>query len=122
MRLDKTDAKYVQVITTCKGILGCALDSGSQTFLPDDGDTPQAPCPLLQLQPENTASCSHGIATIYFRLSLNPAIKYKARKCSSWILYAFGFCWNGDEDVMGYYAKGTSGNFYLKLKQNPPYI
>lgn len=62
-------------------------------------------------------SCSHGIATDYFRLSVNPDVKYKATTCSSLVQP----CLFPKEDYMGYYAAGSSGDFYLTVTGSSPY-
>lgn len=120
-RLDKSDAKYVQVIITSKGSAGCALSCGHQNFLPNGGEAPQPGCPLT-LGIVESFSCSHGLATEYFRLSLNPAIKYKSKLCTSWDTYKAGTCSQFPMDIMGYRSARLKGDFYLKVSEFPPYI
>ena len=113
MRLDATDAQYVQVIYSNAGVIGCALRCGSQNFYPNLGISPQPDCSLIDLGPDNVVVCSHYAATDYFRKSLNPITRYYARRCSSKNLFILGFCsWNA-KDLMGWYSSRLSGDFYL---------
>lgn len=101
-------------------MLGCGLLCADATYDPSNGCAPQPACPFLQLNP-NTYTCSHYLATDYFRLSLNPAIKYEATDCPYWA-YVFGLCYGAQVDLMGYYSDGTPGQFVLEMKSTSPYI
>lgn len=116
-RLDRTDAKYVQVILTSKGITGCDDHSAHQTFYPDGGTHPQPACSIA-----NTI-CSHGICQEYFRMSLNPAIVYEAKQCVDWDTYKDGDCDSNVSANMGFYAdQSIEGEFFLYVSDTEPYV
>uniref|UniRef100_A0A336LRM9 CSON012861 protein n=1 Tax=Culicoides sonorensis TaxID=179676 RepID=A0A336LRM9_CULSO len=84
LRLDPSDAKYVQVIYTTKFMLGPGIDVGHQNFHPNGGINPQPPCvtPIgrsEELTP-GLLACSHNIAHVFFRFALNPEHEFIARE------------------------------------------
>lgn len=124
-RLDKSDAKYVQVIYTTRYLLGVGYEVGHQNFKPHIGTVPQSGCYIPQQTDfisSETLKCSHSIATTYFRYSLNPNNIFNARKCSNAISYLTGLCSSKTYDHMGYYANRIEGNFYLLMSSEPPYV
>lgn len=119
-RLTKDDAKYVQHISTSGGFSGCALESGSQIFYPAGGAR-QPGCNPAQFDSIDTEICSHLIGTEYFRASLQRQNVFGAKKCKSWFFYLTGLCANGPSDMMGYYANGIPGGFYLDVAKQGPF-
>lgn len=123
-RLDATDAKFVQVIHTSKGLLGVYADCGHQDFYPNDGIVPQSGCilPLItdSVTPDSI-SCSHFKAISYFTKSLNPAVKCKATECTSYIQWLGGFCAFKATDQMGVWSSKRPGRYFSKTSALSPY-
>ncbi|XP_063697054.1 pancreatic lipase-related protein 2-like [Culicoides brevitarsis] len=126
LRLDPSDAKYVQTIYTTKLLLGSSIDVGHQNFHPNGGLNPQPACltPIGrsdELTP-GLLACSHNIAHTYFRFALNPKNVFKARECNSVVNFQLGLCLRGRADKMGIYAKRKKGKFYLSTTAFEPYV
>ncbi|XP_049287620.1 lipase member I-like [Anopheles funestus] len=105
-RLARTDAKYVQVISTSRYAMGLGPFVGTQNFLPNAGYHPQAPCKagitgLAELA--NALICSHQYAAELFIQTLDPANVIQGQKCDS-ALRLRG-CLFRPKDRLGIYSK-----------------
>lgn len=122
-RLDASDAKFVQVIHSTDGVLGCGLDQGHQDFRPDGGIIPQTGCvlPLFnQTVSIELLSCNHYQAVLYFLYSLNPANVFTGRQCASYSDFLLNRC-SSDTDVLGPYTQKKPGRFYLRTSASAPF-
>lgn len=124
-RLDPSDAKFVQVIHTTDGILGCGTDQGHQDFHPDSGLAPQTAC-LLPIASETLSpeiiSCSHAQAIQYFHFSLNSINMFIGRRCSSATLFNILACKSNPTDILGPFTDRLPGKFYLKTSFSAPFV
>lgn len=93
-RLNSGDAKYVQVIHTNSGLLGCTFSLGDSDFWPNGG----------RFQPgcsdDTTGVCSSKRAINLYAESLRDN-KFVARKCNSYTLYSNGLCNSAESSYMG---------------------
>ncbi|XP_062548932.1 lipase member I-like [Armigeres subalbatus] len=124
-RLDSSDAKYVQMIITSRGTLGVGKGDGHENFYPNGGDAPQPNCVLPLTSDAEMADqiiCSHLHATSLFRLSLDPAMSYKGRKCFNWISYFLKSCGLNPANVIGVHSEKIGGDFYLRTSNDSPYV
>ncbi|XP_068703950.1 pancreatic lipase-related protein 2-like [Montipora foliosa] len=119
VHLDKTDAKYVDVVHTNMGVVGTPDHVGHTDFFPNGGSL-QPGCASDPTDLTFTVGCNHLRSTEFYIKTLtedcsNP---FKAHPCSSYVWYTFGWCNGcGDEGcpLMGYRAEETKqeGDFYL---------
>ncbi|XP_065091125.1 lipase member H-like [Ochlerotatus camptorhynchus] len=125
-RLDKTDAQYVQMILTSRYTLGVGKGDGHDNFYPNGGDAPQPNCviPLTSdAEMVDQIVCSHLHSTSLFRLSLDPAMVYKGRKCFNWMSYFLKSCVLNPANIIGiHHSKKVVGDFYLKTSADSPYV
>lgn len=123
-RLDKTDAKFVQIIHSTDGLVGCQIDHGHQDFRPDGGIAPQKACELpiasQALWPE-VLTCSHSQPIQYFRFSLNPVNVFRGRECYNYEIFLTGLCNFSATDIMGPRTQRRAGRYYLLTSFFPPY-
>ncbi|XP_073251237.1 inactive pancreatic lipase-related protein 1-like isoform X2 [Porites lutea] len=110
LRLDKSDASYVDVIHTNAGVAGTIQRSGHIDFYPNGG-TIQPGCLITD------PSCSHSRATQYFIASVHRSCSLTAYPCDSYLSFSLGSCraCNGACSSMGFDADRTkrTGEFYL---------
>ncbi|XP_012523445.1 pancreatic triacylglycerol lipase isoform X2 [Monomorium pharaonis] len=118
-RLDPTDAKFVDVIHSCGGVLGFLQPLGKADFYPNAGTAIQPGCCCV---PEIMEACSHGRSYVYFTESINSKTGLPARKCDSWDSYMTGKCANSQVVLMGEHVDQTAkGLFFLRTRSDPPY-
>merc|ERR1712137_110325 len=110
MRLDASDAAFVDVIQTNSGSLiagglGYGPPLGHVDFYPNGGER-QPGCP--------DQDCNHRRCVDYFAESINSGPGFGAVECDSWTHYVAGDCASGSQLVMGDLTPTTSrGVFYL---------
>ncbi|CAF0926951.1 unnamed protein product [Adineta ricciae] len=141
VRLDPTDAKFVDVLHTNTEIaFGLGLGSGEVSGHVDfyvNGGQNQPGCPsmttliggLLGGQSEATfeqSSCSHSRAHGYFTESINSECSYKAYPCSNYNSFMSGECLVCPESgcgQMGFHSISSPGrgNMYLTTKSVSPF-
>ncbi|XP_046366527.2 pancreatic lipase-related protein 2-like [Haliotis rufescens] len=140
IRLDKTDAMFVDVLHTdaehlIKLGFGMMRRMGHADFYPAGGFD-QEGCPknagdhLFELVTGgikgliNGASCSHSRAVDFFWASI-AMCHYTAVPCDNWADFKAGKCSCSDDTPcsrMGYFAdRNLHGTFFLKTAGNPPY-
>jgi len=131
VRLDKSDAKFVDVIhTDCKSMFvkgfGGAGRMGHVDFYPNGGFH-QPGCGKLNTNFKQYMACSHYRAVSYFIESIKSKCQFTAYPCKSWRQFKSGKCRRCPKSgcpVMGYHARkqhNVRGSFYLKTNSNKPY-
>ncbi|KAL0811655.1 hypothetical protein ABMA28_009105 [Loxostege sticticalis] len=112
LRLNSTDAEFVDVIHTDGGTYGLKHAVGQVDFYPNSGS--QQPNCLL-------STCSHSRAWQLFAESVINEAAFPAVKCDSWEAFTKGKCFN-EISYMGLPCKpGTTGLYYLQTRGDPPY-
>ncbi|XP_023026087.2 inactive pancreatic lipase-related protein 1 [Leptinotarsa decemlineata] len=115
-RLDKSSAKYVEVIHTNGGMLGFNDQLGHSDYYPNGGRT-QPGCGV-----DLTGSCSHGRSYEYYAESLSNN-RFEARECGSIKDYTSGKCNNAKRSFMCPFIRDTSahGKFFLETNSKSPF-
>lgn len=124
-RLDKSDAKYVQMILTTRYTLGVGSGDGHENFYPNGGTSPQPNCVFPVSSDAEMADqiiCSHLHSASLFRFSLDPSNAFKGRRCTNWVNYLLGSCMFNARDSLGVYSQKLGGDFYLKTSAVSPYV
>lgn len=143
-RLDKTDAKFVDVIhsngeTLILGGLGAAQPLGHVDFYPNGGRV-QHGCsnlfvgavsdlvlPWAGASPEGRSLCNHRRAYKFFTDSVSPKCHFPAFPCTDYDTFLEGRCFPCDGDHrcgnMGYYADRSlgRGQLYLLTREEEPF-
>ncbi|KAG6461123.1 hypothetical protein O3G_MSEX012436 [Manduca sexta] len=116
-KLDSTDAKFVDIIHTCGGVLGIESAVGTADFYPNSGIPPQPGCDSIQKIFE---ACSHGRSQIYFIESIKNIKAFPAFKCGRWLDFLSNDC-----DQLSFMGEGVNtnvnGKFYLKTNPTEPF-
>ncbi|XP_055627638.1 lipase member H-A-like [Toxorhynchites rutilus septentrionalis] len=123
-RLDKSDARYVQMIITSRCALGVCNGDAHDNFYPSGGTAPQPNCyvPLFDnALSHEPISCSHSHSFTLFRMALNPNNVFVGPECSSYTLFLAGWCSKTKSNRMGIYSTRTGGDFYVKTSIFPPH-
>ncbi|XP_066150637.1 uncharacterized protein [Euwallacea fornicatus] len=99
LKLDASDAEFVDVIHTDAGIFGYPNQIGHVDFWPNKGIAPQPGCNLNEVKKRNPdalmeyAFCSHWRSYQFFAESVvNPRAFLGAVNCNNWGDYANGVC------------------------------
>ncbi|XP_049866190.1 uncharacterized protein LOC126366895 [Pectinophora gossypiella] len=143
-RLDRTDAKFVDVIhsngeTLILGGLGAAQPLGHVDFYPNGGRV-QHGCsnlfvgavsdlvlPWAAASPEGRSLCNHRRAYKFFTDSVSPKCHFPAFPCSDYDTFLEGKCFPCGPDRrcgnMGYYADRSlgRGQLYLLTREEEPF-
>ncbi|XP_047527462.1 pancreatic triacylglycerol lipase-like isoform X1 [Vanessa atalanta] len=118
-RLDKHDARHVEVIHTCGGYLGFASPLGHIDFYPNGG-TRQPGCGF-----DYRGLCAHNRAHMFFAESIISAVPFTAVRCVDYDeLYYQGYCkGTGEKLIMGGFDihYGKDGIYYLKTGAEKPF-
>lgn len=118
-RLDKHDARHVEVIHTCGGYLGFSDPLGHIDFYPNGG-TRQPGCGF-----DYRGLCAHNRAHMYFAESIISDVPFTAVRCRDYDeLYYNGSCeGTGETLIMGGFDihYGKDGIYYLKINAEKPY-
>ncbi|CAH1407427.1 unnamed protein product [Nezara viridula] len=77
-RLDRSNAKFVDCIHTCAGMLGLTEAICTADFYPNGGRNMQPGCPFYDF-----GRCSHKRSHNYFTESIDPNYKFPALQCES---------------------------------------
>lgn len=121
--LDKTDAKYVDIIHTNAGYVGTADVVGHTDFFPNGGSVQTGCAPDPKDSPVFIVGCNHLRATQYFIRTVKEDCphSWKAYPCRSYTLYLLPLfcnrCGKSGCPLMGYRAEETklNGKFYLNI-------
>lgn len=118
-QLDPNDAKFVDIVHTCSGVLGVAGQYGHVDFFPNNGVPPQPGCKGFQAMFE---ACSHGRAHAYFAEAIENPQGFPAHKCEDWNSYITNTC---DKDTTVYMGedvdKKLRGSYYLTTNPYRPF-
>ncbi|CAG9791203.1 unnamed protein product [Diatraea saccharalis] len=118
-RLDKHDARHVEVIHTCGGYLGFASPLGHIDFYPNGG-TRQPGCRF-----DYRGLCAHNRAHMFFSESIISDVPFTAVRCKDYDeLYYSGSCkGTGETLIMGGFDihYGKDGIYYLKTNAEKPF-
>ncbi|XP_032521608.2 lipase member H-B-like [Danaus plexippus] len=111
-RLDKHDAKFVQVIHTSAGVLGLESPLGHADVYVNG---------LLVSQPECreravSLECDHAQSWKLFSSSVTDSRSLLARKCKNWFELSSGQC-SGNETVLGYTCNPKIRGMFLFRSQ-----
>ncbi|KAK6636260.1 hypothetical protein RUM43_009919 [Polyplax serrata] len=115
--LDRFDAKFVDVIHTCGGILAMLDPLGHVDFYPNGG-TRQPGCEFSNLK------CSHSRAPQLFAESVDSNKKFRGQLCLTWEDYIGGDCDNTSAtSYMGEPCSrsSVSGKYYLLTGSKEPF-
>lgn len=120
VRLDSTDAKFVDVLhTSFLYLLGIKGRAGHADFYINGGGA-QPGC-----SKKNPPVCSHARVIDLFQNTILPQCSFKAYKCSSYLKFRFGYCRSCRKQscvYMGYdVCKNARGKYYLKTKSSQPF-
>jgi len=123
-RLDRSDARYVDVIHTDAGFFGTSKKGGHSDFFPNGGSR-QPGCVFKIHKLVGSFNCDHMRAPAYYTASVKRLCSWTAYPCSSYRNFRRGRCLrcNGSCPAMGYDADRTkrSGTFYLTTNSKGPY-
>ncbi|XP_026750752.2 pancreatic triacylglycerol lipase-like [Galleria mellonella] len=112
LRIQSSDAEYVDVIHTNAGIAGMEEPVGDADYYPNGGSE-QTDCVR--------ATCSHSRAWQLFAESTVNLQAFPSIRCESWTAFQNGTC-DHEISYMGYPSKpGTKGLFYLQTRGESPY-
>ncbi|XP_065088327.1 pancreatic lipase-related protein 2-like [Ochlerotatus camptorhynchus] len=123
-RLDRSDARYVQTIITSRLTIGVGVGEGHENFYPNGGASPQTNCVIPLTSDAEFAGqilCSHMHSTTLFRLSLNPSLVYRGKKCINWPSYLLGLCGLNKANVLGIHSDKSGGDYFLRTAVFSPY-
>ncbi|GAB0095877.1 hypothetical protein DMENIID0001_113120 [Sergentomyia squamirostris] len=118
MRLDPSDADFVDIIHTSGGTLGTYASIGTADFYVNGGTPPQPGCSGVS---ELAAICSHGRAVLYYLESITSSAKFYGVQCDSWSAYKNEDCKGGFVEMGEMTNPSTKGIFYLGTNFRPPY-
>ncbi|XP_063401427.1 inactive pancreatic lipase-related protein 1-like [Mytilus trossulus] len=120
VRLDSSDAKFVDVIHT-DVVFGLQKEMGHADFFPNGGKF-QPGCLTDTIAP--VYSCAHMRALYYFIESVNPNCKFTSNICKNWDDFKDGNCESCESGCqkMGYnLAYNANGKYYLRTGSDSPY-
>ncbi|EAT47856.1 AAEL001064-PA [Aedes aegypti] len=115
MRLDQSDANYVQIIVTSRHELGLVNGEGHENFYPNGGES-ASNCPIPDTNSKELTrriACSEWEATEFFNRSLNPNNAYEGRQCKDWPSFLAHRCDSNKANVLGIHSHRIGGDFYL---------
>lgn len=113
-RLDKMDAKYVDVMHSNMLVQGVTEPLGHADFYINGGGPQQPGCIM--------PSCSHLRAAEVYAESIKVPKSFVAVRCQSWKHYEANACKSKDYAVMGYGSStSTRGLYYLRTSDSPPF-
>ncbi|KAJ8951112.1 hypothetical protein NQ318_021556 [Aromia moschata] len=117
-RLDRTDAKYVQVMHTNGGYLGIQNPIGHSDYYPNGGSS-QPGCGY-----DIMGTCAHSRAWSYYAESLATENNlFLGWRCPSYQTFKKGLCRDNAVSLMAGYAidKNASGTYFLDTNESPPF-
>ncbi|XP_061378542.1 lipase member I-like [Danaus plexippus] len=113
-RLDKTDARYVDVLHTNRLVQGIIEPLGHADFYINGGGPQQPGCVM--------PSCSHLRAAEIYTESINTPKLFIGIRCQSWQNFKTNTCDSKDFAVLGYGSStSTRGLYYLRTSADPPF-
>ncbi|CAH1975497.1 unnamed protein product [Acanthoscelides obtectus] len=131
LKLDSSDAEFVDVIHTDAGIFGYPRSIGHVDFWPNGGISPQPGCTIPEVKHRSPDSilepffCSHWRSyQFYAESAVNPNAFQGAVQCKNWEGYQKGVCTvqTMPSTRMGFYvAKEARGNHFLTTNRESPF-
>jgi hypothetical protein len=113
-RLDKTDARYVDVIHSNRLIQGVIEPLGHADFYINGGGPGQPGCFM--------PSCSHLRAAEVYIESIRKPKSFVGVQCQNWEKFQNNTCCNADYAILGYGSSTTTrGLYYLRTRSSFPY-
>lgn len=112
-RLDKRDAKFVQVIHTSAGVLGLEQPLGHADVYVNGVLAPQPECRERTISLE----CDHAQSWKLFSASVANERSLMGRKCKSWNELSSGRC-TGNETMVGYGCSSNVRGMFLYKSQH----
>ncbi|XP_029727440.2 lipase member H isoform X1 [Aedes albopictus] len=116
--LDPTDARFVDVIHTCSGMLGHNKNLGHVDFWPNGGSVTQPGCNAME---DFTGACSHGRAYIYFAESVNRRNAFMAMPCEDMNDYKNKQCLSNPIPMGDAVPLAARGSYFLETNAEPAY-
>ncbi|CAH0581312.1 unnamed protein product [Chrysodeixis includens] len=121
-KIDKFDAKFVDVLHTNALEKGKLESSGTVDFYANGGIT-QPGCETTRN--DTRSGCSHARAPKYYAESINTDAGFYAAKCYSWITYMIGWCelFNSADDVLfgEHVPHDAKGLYFFRTNSEAPY-
>lgn len=118
VRVDASDADYVESIITNGGVLGMMEPIGTANFYPNGGRS-QPGCGI-----DISGNCAHGRAVGLFAESIRTTVGFRANQCESMDNVASGAC-SGPVFLMGgepsLHGSGAEGIFFLTTGSSSPF-
>lgn len=124
-RLDRSDARYVQMIIVTRNAGGLRRPDGHENFFPNGGVFPQPNCVLPLFESAEFSDllfCSHLHVTTLFRLSIVPGNAFVGRECESYGAFLHKRCASDRTNRLGIYSDRSGGDFYLKTSWFSPFV
>lgn len=113
-RLDKTDAKYVDVVHSNRLVQGVIEPLGHADFYLNGGGPHQPGC--------MSPTCSHLRAAVVYAESIRVPMAFVGVKCSNWDQFLVNSCDKEQISVLGYGSSTSSrGQYYLRTSSSAPY-
>ncbi|XP_053618641.1 phospholipase A1-like [Plodia interpunctella] len=113
LRLQASDAEFVDAIHTNAGVLGIEEPVGHVDYYPNGGSA-QPGCNL-------SPGCCHGMSWLFFCESVLNEQAFPAVECNSWDDFKFGKCLK-NISYMGFASKPTvRGKYYLQTNGVSPF-
>ncbi|CAG9824110.1 unnamed protein product [Phaedon cochleariae] len=131
LKLDASDAEFVDVIHTDAGIFGYPTSVGHVDFWPNQGIAPQPGCQIPEIKKRNPDGilekvfCSHWRSYQFYAESVvNPNAFQGAVACNNWAEYTEGVCTPEMRPTtrMGLYVDWEArGNHFLQTNPESPF-
>ncbi|KAJ1519468.1 hypothetical protein ONE63_004754 [Megalurothrips usitatus] len=116
VRLDKSDAGFVDVIHTCAGYLGYWDPIGHADFYPNGGTYVQPGCGL------DAGACSHCRGYSLLLESIESPGAFLGTKCGNYSSFKAGKCKGNPTEQLGLGCdRRARGSFYFRTNKVPPY-
>nr|XP_022905523.1 lipase member H-like [Onthophagus taurus] len=129
LKLDKSDAEFVDVIHTDAGIFGYPRSVGHLDFWPNGGIAPQPGCTFREIARRNPDAiieklfCSHWRSYQFYAESVVSEFSFPAIECNSWNDFKSGSCDFQQQPIsMGFLAHPLArGNYFLATNPESPF-
>ncbi|CAG9761757.1 unnamed protein product [Ceutorhynchus assimilis] len=121
LKLDRQDAKLVEVVHTFMKVIGTARPSGHVDFYPNGGQF-QPGCPeLTSLKVAGSIFCNHGRSFELYAESIRNPWAFKSYKCKSLGEALQGECLQETVVYMGQEETYENGLYYFKTRSEKPF-
>ncbi|ALC39639.1 maker506, partial [Drosophila busckii] len=118
LKLDKSDAEFVDIIHTDPFERGMLLPLGHADFYPNGGGSYQPGCQNEIMR----STCNHDRAPQFYAESIDSTVGFWGLKCENMIKYAEQDCGDPTYALMGYgVPKTTRGSYFLPTGDHKPF-